>query len=88
MKTYKELQKHFKVKVGDSVKIVRKPTSSEISKWGISWNDNGMDQTIGLSGVVTNIQCDHIYVKVPGHNGPGYQNYCWIYPYFALSIVR
>ena len=86
---YRDLQDRFKIKIGEKVKIVHKPTEYEIKHiWQNGWVDEEMDPTIGLMGTVIDIGNNGILVSVPGHPGPKWQKGCWAYPYFSLAIIR
>lgn len=76
-------QKHFKVSIGDTVTIFRKPSNDE---WDL-WNHE-MDEAIGKSGTVIKVVDNGILVKIPGIPGPRKQEFSWYYPYTCMRIVR
>ena len=84
MKSYAENQKSFRVKVGDIVKIFRKPNEGEYR----IWFHEQMDCMVGSRGKVRRIYDNGIYVEVTDHPGPKFQDGWWILPYTCLEILR
>lgn len=82
---YSDYQKGCNIKIGDKVRIVRKPSPSEMTIWNNYWNEL-MDSTIGMTGEVKNIDHRGIYIDTNSLNAPADQGHCWVYPYFSLAI--
>lgn len=78
-KAYLQLQNACSIKVGDKVKVLRKATSDEMG-WPNSWAEKYMDATVGLEGVVEDVDDNGIQVKFAGVD-------MWRYPFFVLERI-
>lgn len=86
LKSYAERQRSFDCKVGDTVKIFKKPTEYESMYWHGGWVSE-MNRCIGQIGEIVKIKDSGIFVRISEVPGP-LINSSWIWPYTSLEIIR
>ena len=86
MKSYAERQRSFACKVGDTVRIFKKPDDHDCIDWHGGW-DYEMNRCLGQTGEVMQIKDSGIFVYVASVPGPLIER-SWIWPYTSLEIIR
>lgn len=83
-KAYVVMQDNCGIRVGDSVKVLRAAKSTE-NGWDAYWNSRGMDEFVGKTLVVgdinNNLGC-YCYPDAEGRSS------AFWYPFFILEVVK
>lgn len=89
LKSYYENQNSFNCKIGDVVKIFKKPNKQELNNWNIPWAEPEMTACVGKTGTILRVDDNGILVLVPEIRCPSaFQEYGWYFPYTSLEIIR